>query len=268
MTDIGQSIVQSIISRIQQPTADFNATKAATNASNSSAGLTSQEATNAQLLQSGDQQQANRVSILNAAGSQFKSSPDSNAVAYKTNPKGTFNYVNPKTYNDALGSYTQNGGNLQDFEEKFGAYIDPNNINYDTPDAINARKALPLVKNVIDSYRALSNPDEKSGLISGPGQLSGIAAAVPVLGDYLKQNGLAAEEAHNKFLAGQVGNIRQIAGAGQGSGFRFNTQELNNITGLLPNAYDNKSVADYKVNELNKYMESNMGVSLKDLYGK
>lgn len=188
--------------------------------------------------------------IINKAGQDFKA---------KANKKG---YVDPNLYNTYLQQFSQAGGNTDDFNKKFETlYVDPNNIKYDTPDSLLARKSLPLIKNVIDSYHNLhmtgANVENLKALEN-----------VPIIGPLIKQKVLSAQDAHDQFLIAQAGNIRDIAGAGPNQGFRFNLNELNNITNLLPKAEDSRLKASEKLNNLDNFLKSNMGVSLKDIYGK
>lgn len=242
-----QNILQSILSGAAQPTAQLGETNAAAGAAGASAGLSSQETVNAQIQQKVVQAKADQLVVMSQAGDYFKSHTDKNG------------YVAPKDYNDFLAQFNQKGGDANTFESTFGdRYINPKNALYDTPDAKAARSALPIVKNVIDSYHQLKYT----------GQLTKDAENLPIIGPYIKQNYLAANVAHDSLLQGEVGNLRAIAGAGPGQGFRFNLQELNNISGLLPKSTDSKQVANNKLSRLNSYMEDNMGISLKSLYGK
>ncbi len=200
-----------------------------------------------QLVNTGPDAQAK---ILSDAGKYF----DSHA-----NKKTGF--IDPQTFNKYLAQYGQAGGDSKDFTSKLGdKYIDPNNIGYDTPDAKQARSTLPIIKQVIDSYHKLQ----------WTGQAAKDVGNIPVIGPYIQQNYLAGNVAHDKFLTGEIGNIRSIAGAGSGQGFRFNLNELNNIAGLLPQSGDNKAVANKKLTQLDTFLKTNMGVQggLKSLYGK
>lgn len=192
-----------------------------------------------------------QAKITNDAGQFFKSHTDKQG------------YVSPQDYNKFLNEYVQAGGNSDAFHKTFSdSYVSPNSVLYNTPDAKQARGALTVVKNVLDSYHKLQT---KGPLAAGP--LAGDISAIPILGKYLQANNgdLAAEKAHNDFLTGEVGNLRSIAGAGPNQGFRFNLTELNNISSLLPNAFDSKQIANHKLDELNSFMKSKMGVDLKNV---
>lgn len=168
--------------------------------------------------------------------------------------KGKNGYVDPQIYNQLKDQFAATGGDAGAFDNKFqDNYVNPKNVFYNTQDAKLARSALPVVKNVVDSYFQLKDTGQGwQTLANLPGPL----------GDFFKKNRLAPEEAHNSFLMGQTGNIRAIAGAGQGQGFRFNLQELNNIAGLLPDGYDTKSQSNAKLDRLNEFLKSNMGTDL------
>ena len=166
-----------------------------------------------------------QAQILNDSGNAFKKG------------MGTNGYVTPQTYNAAKGSFVQAGGDASAFDGKFeDNYVNPNNAFYDTPDAKIARASLPIIKNVVNSYAKLNK--------TGP--LWQDLASLPGIGPIAQQTLLSQETAHQQFVMGETGNLRSLAGAGQGQGFRFNLQELNNIAGLLPGAYDTKSVANAK----------------------
>lgn len=239
-----QALLNSILSGVQQPTAQLQETSAGAAAAGASAGLSAQNTANAALQQQQLQAGVDRLNIIKTAGDIFKKSADKNG------------YVDPKLYNAALGSWTQAGGDATDFHNKFeNQYVNPNNVFYDTPDAKAARGALPVIKQVVDSYNNLHTT----------GQAVKDMENIPIIGNYIKQNLFHAQSAHDTFLTGEVGNIRQIAGAGPSQGFRFNLNELNNIAGLLPTSYDNKATANDKLDQLNTFLQEKMGTSLKDV---
>ncbi len=199
-----------------------------------------------QLVNTGPDAQAK---ILNDAGSYFKSN-----VNKKTG------YIDPQTFNKYLGDYGQAGGNTDDFINKLGAkYIDPNNINYDTPEAKAAQGALPLIKQVLDSYHNLK----------WTGQSVQDAAKIPIIGNYIKQQYEHAQTAHDALLQGEVARLRSIAGASGAQGFR-SPSYLNSLADLLPDSATNNSTANDKMTQLDNLLKNTMGVKggLKSLYGK
>lgn len=232
---------KALIESTQQPNAQLGLTGAQTGAQTAQTALSGQELLNAKLLQPPAQAKVDQLDIINKAGTYFDKH------------KGKDGFVKPQDYNNFLSQYTEKGGNSADFEGKFAdRYVSPNNIFYDTPDAKTARGSLPLIKQVVDSYSKLNKE----------GPLWQKLTQIPGVGNLFAQGLLHQETAHNTFLTGQIGNIRQIAGAGPQQGFRFNLTELNNISNLLPNAYDNKSTANDKLDQLNTFLESKMGTDL------
>lgn len=175
--------------------------------------------------------------------------------AYFESQKGADKKVSPSDYNDQLGKFVAAGGTSDEFDNKFqNKYVNPNNIFYDTPDNIAVRKVLPEVVNIAKSYYGLAK--------SGPNWEE--LTKLPVVGDYLKKTQFGDEIAHDQLISGLSGEIRNIVGAGQGSGVGRGIQELNNIVGLVPSSSDSKETAQSKLDKLDSFMKSVYGTSLKD----
>ncbi|MGA2911229.1 MAG: hypothetical protein ABSE17_01125 [Candidatus Levyibacteriota bacterium] len=205
------------------------------------------------------------LNFLNSGGTLLKTGPDAQAQIINDSKNlfqknvGTNGYVSPQLYNSQKADYVAAEGNAANFDTAFqDNYVNPDNVLYDTPGNKTIRGALPIVKNVLDSYHNLS--------ITGP--IVQDLENIPVVGKYIANSKLlAAQSAHDAFLSGQALKIKSLVQQGASQGFR-NMAVLDNITSMLPSAEDSSDLANQKMDKLNTYMETNMGIGLKTLYGK
>ncbi len=162
--------------------------------------------------------------------------------------------VSPDTYNKALNDASKYMTS-DDFNARFQEpYTNPNNVFYNTPEAIKVRQSLPQIGNIVKSYSNLTK--------NGPNWEK--LTQIPILGDYFKKVNFGDEIAHDAALKGTAAEILKTAGAGAGSTIRGNLAELAQVTGMLPLAADSRETANAKLDKLDNFLQKTYGTSLKD----
>lgn len=194
----------------------------------------------------------------------------SQAKSVFNDPKnqGANHKVSPTTYNQQKAQVV--GANLmtsKQFDDIFETqYTDPNNAYYATDDRVEALKTLPKIQNLIDQYLQTTGSD-KVGPLSLP-SIGGSFGAYGHLSDLLSSLGKGGSAPVNattyeNFRNNLASSIRDIVSAGQGSGFRFNMNELRQISDLLPSIYDTQEVAKGKIGKINGLLQTSFQSGLK-----
>lgn len=165
--------------------------------------------------------------------------------------QGKDGYVSPQQYNTAKQSVSNLIPSDQ-FDLSFGQYMNPNNVWYNSADTNLVRSKLPEVGALLKSYATLKKSGAEYGAL----------AKLPIIGNYVQQKQQGLEKAHNDAVAGLTAELLKIAGAGSGSSVRGSIGELNRVAGLIPDAYDTKSVANAKMDQLDTFLQKTYGTSI------
>ena len=241
-----QGQTQTLTPEQLQTTDPWLYSKYLTNVAQPAAGLQSTQtstAATAQNIATG-QQQLNQNQFMSNTQDLFAKSKQQNG------------YVDPNLYNTTQQAASKYNITSDAFDKAFGNYTDPNSINYNTASGRTNQSALGDVQRqmgaILDAYNQI--PQDQRG-VTGK---AGIAVQNPAVGltsdpvDYVK----SLLEGSNTYLqknapeaasylttkTGLAAQLKDIVGAGSGSGVRVTQTELNNWQNLLPDPTNSDAV--------------------------
>lgn len=240
MPDPGQMILQSILSGMQQPTAQLAETQASAGAAGASA--------------------ANSMSEVQARNQELKQQQfmiDTQKLFSANKDKS--GHVKPETYNNQkeLAGGLAIAGPAFDSAFKQGGFVDPKKeIFYNTQEGLDAQAQMDQVKRQVqsrlDAYNAI--PKGQKGFLSSA-QIDNIPF-INVLAPVVAPHAITYDNNQKGFSA----QLKGLAGAGSGSGVRANEVELGNWANFLPRASDTQTQVNDKISQLNNAIKAQYNV--------